>query len=114
MTNLPIAPCGYQVLVRMKKPETKTKSGILLAAETIEVAEIKQARGQVVAMGPDAYTGRHPDGSPRYPSGAYCEVGDWIEWNRYQERRIHDGDDEYAFIHDDRVLGVWKTEPKTW
>lgn len=102
----------------MKKPEAKTKSGIILATETIEMAEMKQARGQVVAFGKEAYKGNQADGSPRFPSGPYCKVGDWIEWNRYQERRVHvgEGDDkvEYAFIHDDRVLGVWKEEPKTW
>lgn len=115
---LPIRPCGYQVLVRMHKPPAKTKGNIILVDDTREVAEMKMARGLVVATGADAYTGQHADGSPRFPNGPYCGVGDWIEWNRYQERRIHvgDGDDkvEYAFIHDDRVLGVWAKEPTTW
>jgi co-chaperonin GroES (HSP10) len=108
-------PCGYQVLVKMQTAPKKTKSGLLLTAETTGNAEWKASRGIVVAMGPDAYTGNRPDGSPRFPTGPYCDRGDWVDWNRYQERRIHWGDDEYAVIADDRILvNFGKTEPPVW
>ena len=114
MTDIPIKPCGYQVLVKMQVPQAKSKGGLHLPPESQEAEAMKKARGLVVALGPDAYTGKHGDGSPRFPTGPYCQVGDWVEWNRYQERRIHIGPDkeEYAFVHDDRILGNWgKTEP---
>jgi co-chaperonin GroES (HSP10) len=112
MADLPIIPCGYQILVKMQKAKAKTAGGILLPDDSRDGMEMKSARGQVVAVGPDAYTGNHSDGSPRYPSGPYCKIGDWVEWNRYQERRIHLGPDkdEYAFVHDDRILGNWGTK----
>lgn len=110
MTHLP-KPCGYQVLVKMQVPVKITPGGLHLPPDTQDAEAMKKARGQVVALGPDAYHGTS-NGAPRFPSGPYCEVGDWIEWNRYQERRIHIGDEEYAFVHDDRVLGNWgKSEP---
>lgn len=115
--KLPIKPCGYQVLVRMQPARERTKGGIIIPDDSKDAVEAKSARGQVVAMGPDAYTGNHQDGSPRFPNGPYCKVGDWVEWNRYQERRIHIGPDreEYAFVHDDRILGNWgKTEPVSY
>lgn len=108
-------PCGYQVLVKMQTAPKQTKSGLLLTAETTGNAEWKASRGIVVAMGPDAYTGNRPDGSPRFPAGPYCAIGDWVDWNRYQERRLHWGDDEYAVIADDRILvNFGKTEPPVW
>ena len=112
MADLPIRPCGYQILVKMQKATAKTAGGILLPDDSRDGMEMKSARGQVVAVGPDTYTGNHADGSPRYPTGPYCKVGDWVEWNRYQERRIHLGPDkdEYAFVADDRILGNWGTK----
>jgi len=108
----PIKPCGYQVLVRMQAAKERTKGGIFLPDDSKEAAEAKSARGLVVALGPDAFTGNHQDGSPRFPTGPYCKIGDWVEWNRYQERRIHIGPEsqEYAFVHDDRILGNWGPE----
>lgn len=115
MTAPPMKPCGYQVLVKMQTPPKKTASGLHLPDETVDNAAWKSARGQVVAMGPDAYTGNRPDGSPRFPTGPYCKIGDWVDWNRYQERRINWGEDEYAVIADDRILvNFGKTEPSVW
>ncbi len=117
VVDLPIRPCGYQILVRMQKAHAKTRGGILLPDDSRDGMEMKSARGQVVAMGADAYTGNHADGSPRFPNGPYCAAGDWVEWNRYQERRIHIGPEreEYAFVHDDRILGNWgETEPVSY
>lgn len=111
MTDFPVKPCGYQILVAMQKPKERSKGGIILADETKEIAEMKGARGKVIDLGRDAYTGNHADGSPRFPTGPYCKVGDWVEWNRYQERRLHVDGDEFALIHDDRILAVWTKEP---
>ena len=111
--SIPLIPCGYQVLVKMQKPEAKTKGGIYVPDETKEMAEMKGACGEVLALGPDAYTGTS-DGAPRFPNGPYCKAGDWVEWNRYQERRVHIDGDEYALIHDDRILARWKTKPPVW
>lgn len=112
--SLPVKPCGYQILVKMQKPREKTRGGIIVPDETKDIAEMKGARGQVVDLGPDAYTGNHQDGSKRFPTGPYCKAGDWVEWNRYQERRLHVEDQEYALIHDDRILAVWTKEPPVW
>lgn len=113
--TLPMKPCGYQVLVKMQKAPQQTKSGIFLSKETTDNAEWKASRGVVVALGADAYTGNRSDGTKRFPTGAYCAIGDWIDWNRYQERRIHWGEDEYAVIADDRILvNFGQKEPPVW
>ena len=64
--------------------------------------------GVVLAMGPDAYTD-----ATKFPSGPWCEVGDWILFRSYSGTRIKRGPQEFRLINDDTVEAV-VADPVGW
>ena len=66
-------PKGYKILIALPEPDEKTDGGIIKAKQTIHTEEVGSIVGFVIAMGPDAYKN-----SERFPSGPFCEKGDWI------------------------------------
>ena len=57
--------------------------------------------GFVIAMGPDAYKN-----SERFPSGPFCEKGDWIVMRAYSGTRFMVHGKEFRLINDDSVEAV--------
>lgn len=60
----------------------------------------------VLAVGPQAYKGRNPDGSEKFPEGPWCRVGDWICIKRYESFLVNFRGVPIAIFPDDQVLGV--------
>lgn len=89
----------HQVLVQLDEPETKTKSGIILATPEQEKRERKAVEyGTVVKVGPTAFKdyGRNPD---------ILKGGDRISLNRYAGKSVVDSDGtEYVLVNDVDVL----------
>lgn len=98
-------PTGYHLLVTIPEvKETFGESGIIKSQEMLRNEEISTMVVQVVDMGPDAYKDKS-----RFPTGPYCEVGDFVLIRAYSGTRfkIH-GKEIFRIINDDSVEAVVK------
>lgn len=94
-------PRGYKILVAIPKAEEKTEAGIFKAQETMRVEEIATVTGYVLLMGPDCYADQR-----KFPSGAYCEPGDFVVFRAFTGTRITIFGQEFRLINDDSVEAV--------
>jgi len=118
-------PTGWRILVKPPKAAEKTKGGIYLPGVARDADEVLMNKGQVIAIGPDAFKGK-PFLTWYFNEEAGCieddlaepwvEVGDWVIYNRHTglklEARTEDGDiEKYHIINDtDIVCKVAKPE----
>lgn len=100
-------PRGYKLLIGLPEAEKVTRGGIIKAEETVRNEEVSSVVGVVLALGPDAYKDKK-----RFPSGAYCQEGDFILMRAYSGTRFMvnfgDGSEpkEFRLINDDSVEAV--------
>jgi len=94
-------PAGFRLLVALPEVDEKTQGGILKAVETMQVEQITTICGFVLKIGPDAYKD-----SSRFPSGPYCEKGDWVIFRSYSGTRVKIHEKEFRLINDDTVEAV--------
>lgn len=94
-------PAGFRLLVALPEVDEKTQGGILKAVETMQVEQITTICGFVLKIGPDAYKD-----SSRFPSGPYCEEGDWVIFRSYSGTRVKIHEKEFRLINDDTVEAV--------
>lgn len=91
-------PKGYRILIAVPEVEEKTKGGIIRPDVLKTKEETASIVGQVLARGPDCY-----GDFERFPSGAYCEEGDWIMFRAYSGTRFKVAGKEFRLINDDSV-----------
>ena len=108
-----LEPTGYRLLLRIPNLEAQMKqwANLVMPDETRALEEFAQLTGQVVAMGPDAY-----EDKAKFPSGRWCEVGDYVIIRAYAGTRLvlraKDGTKTtYCLINDDTVQGVVRGDP---
>ena len=86
-------PCGFLLSVMLHiTPEDisevtrddGTKVKIYQPQMTQDKEKYTSLSGLVVGMGDDAYTGENADGTPRFGSGPWCKVGDFVLFPRYE------------------------------
>lgn len=95
-------PVGYRLLVAMPEVEqTFGDSGILKAAETLHHDSIMSMIGVVLDMGEQAYSD-----TDRFPTGPWCEVGDYVMFRMNTGTRFKVGGVEYRLMNDDSVEAV--------
>ena len=94
-------PKGYKLLIALPEIEEKTEGGIIKSAQTQYEENIATIVGWVMSMGPDAYAN-----SSRFPSGPYCQVGDWVLFRAFSGTRIKIHGREFRIINDDTVEAV--------
>lgn len=95
-------PKGWKVLIALPVFEEKTsESGIILTDATKKAEETASVLGYVMAMGDDAYKDTN-----KFPTGAWCSVGDFIIMRSYSGTRFIVGGHEFRLINDDTVEGV--------
>ena len=99
-TQLP-EPAGFRLLIALPEVDEKTDGGILKAVETMQVEQITTIFGFVLKIGPDAYKDLS-----RFPSGPYCEEGDWVIFRSYSGTRVKIHGKEFRLINDDTVEAV--------
>jgi len=99
-TQLP-EPSGYRILCAIPDIEEKYDSGIIKADSTMHYEEVLSTVFFVVKMGPDCY--KDP---ARFPSGAWCKVGDFILARPNSGTRLKIHGREFRIINDDSVEGV--------
>ena len=99
-TQLP-EPTGYRILLAIPEIEKEYESGLVKADSTMHYEEVLSTVFFVVKMGPDCYKDQ-----ARFPSGAWCKVGDFILARPNSGTRLKIHGREFRIINDDSVEGV--------
>ena len=99
-TQLP-EPKGYRILCAIPEAEKEYESGIIKADETRRTDELLTTVLFVVKMGPDCYKD-----ATRFPTGAWCQEGDFILVRPNAGTRLVIHDREFRIINDDSVEAV--------
>ena len=99
-TQLP-DPKGYRILCGVPKIEDKYESGILKAGNTRQVEENSTVVLYVLKMGDMCYKDEQ-----KFPTGAWCQEGDFIIAPAYSGTRIKIHSAELRIINDDTVQAV--------
>ena len=96
-------PVGYQLLVIKPKIEEKTEGGIIKPQEFLRKEEAGSVLGLVLKMGDLCYSD-----AEKFPTGAWCEVNDFVLIGAYRGSRFSVDGEEFTIINDDMVLGTVK------
>ena len=94
-------PKGYKILIALPEIEEKSEGGIIKPPEFRHEESIATVVGWVMSMGADAYANE-----TRFPSGPYCQVGDWVVFRAFSGTRIKVHGKEFRLINDDTVEAV--------
>lgn len=101
---------GYKIALLIPRGEkTVGESGKILAPDEWRESQVLKANcGLVLALGPDAYKGKDAYGAERFPDGPWCDVGDWVAFQRYETTAALMGyrGETIAIIPDDKIDGV--------
>ena len=100
MDRLP-KPTGWRILVLPYQGTGKTKGGILLADETVEMHQVATVCGYVLRIGPDAYKDEK-----RFSEGPWCKEKDWVIFGRYAGSRLKIEGGEIRLLNDDEILAT--------
>ena len=100
--NLP-HPVGYKILIALPHiEETFAEEGAIIKADqTRNREQVLSMIGVVLEMGDGAYID-----PKRFPSGPWCEVGDYIMFRANSGTRFLIGGHEYRLMNDDSVEAV--------
>lgn len=114
---LHLRPCGYLIAVKIYVRSDEYKTGkdadgkdwtLFLPDQAAARDRFTSVAALVVAMGPDAYKGTLPDGSPRHVQ-PWCNVGDWVVIPRYECFQITYRERvALGLISDDKIMAVIK------
>jgi len=99
-TQLPL-PKGYRILCAVPEAEGAYESGLVKADETRRTEELLTTVLFVVALGPDCYKDEK-----RFPSGPWCNEGDFILVRPNAGTRLVIHNREMRIINDDSVEAV--------
>jgi co-chaperonin GroES (HSP10) len=108
-------PLGSRLLVQMRRPQTLSKGGIALPANTQEDIKWNQQIAKVVRLGPLCF--RNRESAELWPEGEWCKAGDFVRVPRWNGDRIvvdaPDGGLPVTFVcfHDYELIGVIEGDP---
>ena len=95
---------GHKLIVVVdERPETFDGTQIVKSEETQRLEQHMMQVGRVIDMGPDCYTGTDPGGSPRFPGGAWCQIGDYVLLDRYGGVKFRIGKLIVRVVNDDSI-----------
>jgi len=94
-------PKGYKLLIALPEVEEATEGGIIKSVQSQHEESIATIVGWVMSMGLDAYVNYN-----RFPSGPYCQVGDWVVFRAFSGTRLKIRGREFRLINDDTVEAV--------
>jgi|TARA_R110002051_G_scaffold267753_1_gene327675 co-chaperonin GroES (HSP10) len=92
---------GFKLLIALPEIDEMTDGGIIKSEGSRHEESIATVVGWVMSMGPDAYVNYD-----RFPSGPYCQVGDWVIFRAFSGTRIKIHGKEFRLINDDTVEAV--------
>lgn len=93
-----IQPLGDRVLVEVKKPEEKTKSGLVLP----ETAKERPQKGKVIAVG----KGRVADDGKAIP--VEVKVGDTVLYKKYSGSEVKIEENDCLLLDSDDIIAIIK------
>jgi co-chaperonin GroES (HSP10) len=82
-----VEPLGSRVIVQVRLPRRRTKSGLILTDETMEADADQMQTAKVVGAGPLAF--RNRDTGKEWPEGAWVKNGDFVRIPKYAGDRFH-------------------------
>ncbi len=88
-------------MITLPEVEETTEGGIVKSVESQHEESIATIVGWVMSMGLDAYVNYN-----RFPSGPYCQVGDWVVFRAFSGTRLKIRGREFRLINDDTVEAV--------
>lgn len=94
-------PKGYKLLVALPEFEEKTDGGIFIPGKVLESEQTASIVGFVLKMGDIAY-----GDEKKFPTGPWCNVGDWVLFRAYSGTRIKIHGKEFRLINDDSIEAV--------
>lgn len=94
-------PVGYRLLIALPKVEETYESGIVKADRTRLEEQILSMMGAVIDMGAQAYADKE-----RFPSGPWCQVGDFVMFRPNSGTRFRVNGQEYRLLNDDSIEAV--------
>jgi len=101
--QLPI-PVGYHLLIAMPEVEEKYEdSSILKSVDAMNREAVMSIIGLVLGMGDQAYSDKD-----RFPTGAWCEVGDYVMFRANTGTRFTVRGAEYRLMNDDSIEAIVK------
>lgn len=110
MTDVPVQPSGWRILVEPVEIQKQTSGGIILADEAVRAQEYLRYFGRVVSMGPLCYCNDRFKPHQNAAIVPWCKVGDMVIFDRHAGQEVIQkrGDEvvRYRVINDDNVLGV--------
>ena len=92
-------PTGWRILILPYRGKGRTEGGIYLTEKTVERQQIATVRGYVLKTGPLAY---HDEN--KFPTGPWCESGDWVLFGRYAGSRFEIEGGEVKILNDDEII----------
>ncbi len=109
-----VKPLGSRILVQIRTPEQKTKSGIILTTNDQDTQMWNTSVAKVIACGPLAFRSRTDQ--QLWPEGEWCKAGDYVRVPRYGGDRWVSTNDAgekayYVLYNDLDVLGTVTTDP---
>jgi co-chaperonin GroES (HSP10) len=100
-------PVGFRVLIALPNvEETYGETGLVKANQTVRDEYILSIIGLVLDMGDQAYGDQE-----RFPTGAWCKVGDYVMFRANSGTRFKIGSQEYRLLNDDSIEAL-VPEPK--
>ena len=94
-------PVTYHLLCMLPEAQEEYEGGLLKASQTMQYEELLSPVLFVAKIGPDAF--KDP---ARFPSGASCNVGDFVLVRPNTGTRMKIHDTEWRLINDDSVQAV--------
>jgi co-chaperonin GroES (HSP10) len=94
-------PKGYKILIGMPEVSDKTEGGVIRPDALKDAESTASIVGFVIKLGPEAYGDKE-----RFPSGAFCEEGDFVIFRSYSGTRFKIHGREFRLINDDTVEAV--------
>jgi chaperonin GroES len=99
-------PTGWRILVLPYRGKGKTDGGIYLPDAVLQEQTVSTQVGYVLKVGTLAYKD-----AEKFPTGVWCEEGDWVMFARYSGSRFKIDGGEVRILNDDEVLAKIK-EPE--
>ena len=94
-------PVTYHLLCMLPEAQEEYEGGLLKASQTMQYEELLSPVLFVAKIGPDAF--KYP---ARFPSGASCNVGDFVLVRPNTGTRMKIHGTEWRLINDDSVQAV--------
>ena len=94
-------PATYHLLCMLPEAKEEYEGGLLKASQTMQYEELLSPVLFVAKIGPDAFKDEK-----RFPSGASCQVGDFVIVRPNSGTRMKIHGTEWRIINDDSVEAV--------